>query len=58
VPAYDVEPLVSIETKRNLARWAVETEALLIFDHHPTVAAGILRETERPDRFRIEPVEM
>jgi glyoxylase-like metal-dependent hydrolase (beta-lactamase superfamily II) len=58
VPAYDVEPLVSVETKRNLARWAVETEALLIFDHHPTVAAGILRETERPDRFRIEPVEM
>jgi glyoxylase-like metal-dependent hydrolase (beta-lactamase superfamily II) len=58
VPAYDVEPLVSIETKRNLARWAVEKQALLIFDHHPTVAAGTLHETERPDRFRIEPVEM
>ena len=58
VPAYDVEPLVSIETKRNLARWAVEKQALLIFDHHPTVAAGFLHETERPDRFRLEPVEM
>jgi glyoxylase-like metal-dependent hydrolase (beta-lactamase superfamily II) len=58
VPAYDVEPLESIETKRNLARWAIETQALLIFDHHPTVAAGTLHETERPDRFRIEPVEM
>lgn len=58
VPAYDVEPLVSIETKRNLARWAVEKQALLIFDHHPTVAAGFLHETERPDRFRLEPVEI
>jgi hypothetical protein len=58
VPAYDVEPLVSIDTKRNLSRWAVENQALLIFDHHPTVAAGFLHETERPDRFRLEPVEM
>jgi glyoxylase-like metal-dependent hydrolase (beta-lactamase superfamily II) len=58
VPAYDVEPLVSIETKRNLARWAVERQALLIFDHHPAVAAGILHDTERPDRFRLEPVEI
>ena len=58
VPAYDVEPLVSIETKRNLARWAGETHALLIFDHPPTVAAGTLHATERPDRFRVEPAEI
>ena len=58
VPAYDVEPLVSIETKRNLARWAVEQHVLLIFEHDPQIAAGYLYPTERPDRFRLEPVEL
>lgn len=57
VPAYDVEPLVSIETKRNLARWAVENHVLLIFEHHPEIQAGYLHPTERPDRFRLEPKE-
>lgn len=57
VPAYDVEPLVSIETKRNLARWAVEKQALLVFEHHPEIKAGYLHPTERPDRFRLEPVD-
>jgi len=58
VPAYDVEPLVSIETKRSLARWAVENHVLLIFEHQPDVAAGYLHPTERGDRFRLEPVEL
>lgn len=57
VPAYDVEPMVSIETKRNLARWAVETQALLIFEHHAEIKAGTLNSTERADRFRLEPVD-
>jgi len=58
VPAYDVEPLVSIETKRNLARWAVADHVLLIFEHHPKIIAGYLHPTERPDRFRLEPAEL
>ena len=58
VPAYDVEPLVAIETKRNLARWAVEHHVLLIFEHHPQVMTGYLHATERPDRFRLEPVHL
>jgi glyoxylase-like metal-dependent hydrolase (beta-lactamase superfamily II) len=58
VPAYDLEPMVSIETKRSLAHWAIEKEALLIFEHHPEVMAGYLHPTERPDRFRLEPVEV
>jgi glyoxylase-like metal-dependent hydrolase (beta-lactamase superfamily II) len=58
VPAYDIEPLVSIETKRNLARWAIERQVLLIFEHHPEIKAGYLHSTERPDRFRLEPIEM
>jgi glyoxylase-like metal-dependent hydrolase (beta-lactamase superfamily II) len=58
VPAYDVEPLISIETKRRLAHWAIENHALLIFEHHPEIVAGYLHPTERPDRFRLEPVEI
>ncbi|MBN1135095.1 MAG: MBL fold metallo-hydrolase [Anaerolineae bacterium] len=57
VPAYDVEPLVSIETKRKIANWAAEERALLIFEHHPDVVAGYLVSTERPDRFRLEPMD-
>lgn len=58
VPAYDVEPMVSIETKRRLARWAVENHVLLIFEHHPEIVAGYLHPTERPDRFEVEPAEL
>jgi glyoxylase-like metal-dependent hydrolase (beta-lactamase superfamily II) len=58
VPAYDVEPLVSIESKRNVAHWAVDNHALLFFDHHPDVVAGYLHPTERADRFRLEPIEI
>jgi glyoxylase-like metal-dependent hydrolase (beta-lactamase superfamily II) len=56
--AYDVQPLVTLETKRNLARWAIEHRALLIFDHHPAGMAGYLHPTDRPDRFRFEPVAL
>lgn len=56
VPAYDLEPMVSIETKRNVARWAVDNHVLLIFEHHPGIAAGYLHTTERPDRFKLEEV--
>ena len=56
VPAYDAEPMISIETKRNLALWAIERHALLIFEHHVNTAAGYLLPTERPDRFRLDPV--
>lgn len=56
VSSYDVEPLASIETKRNLARWAVENRALVIFEHHPQIEAGYLHATKRPDHFRLEPI--
>jgi glyoxylase-like metal-dependent hydrolase (beta-lactamase superfamily II) len=57
VPAYDLEPMVSIETKRSVARWAVENRVLLFFEHHPEVVAGYLHATERADRFRLEAIE-
>jgi glyoxylase-like metal-dependent hydrolase (beta-lactamase superfamily II) len=58
VPAYDIAPLISIETKRNVAHWAIDNHVLLFFDHHPEIIAGYLHPTERPDRFRLEPVEI
>jgi glyoxylase-like metal-dependent hydrolase (beta-lactamase superfamily II) len=58
VAAYDVEPMVSVETKRRLAHWAVEERVLLIFEHHPQIQAGYLHPTARPDWFELEPVEL
>jgi glyoxylase-like metal-dependent hydrolase (beta-lactamase superfamily II) len=58
VAAYDVEPLVSIETKRSLVHWAIENHVLLIFEHHSEIEAGYLHETERSDRFRLQPIEV
>jgi len=54
--AYDAQPLVTLETKRRLARWAVESRPLLIFNHHPDGVAGYLHPTDWPDRFRLERV--
>jgi glyoxylase-like metal-dependent hydrolase (beta-lactamase superfamily II) len=54
--AYDVQPLVTLETQRRLARWAVESRPLLIFNHQPDGVAGYLHATDRPDRFRLERV--
>ncbi|HIP96673.1 MAG TPA: MBL fold metallo-hydrolase [Anaerolineae bacterium] len=54
VAAYDVEPLEAIETKRRVRDWALETGAILLFDHDPRVVAGVLREQD--GRFRVEPV--
>ncbi len=44
--AYDVEPLVTLETKRRWQRWALATNALLIFPHDGQVPAGRLRLAE------------
>ncbi|MDX2163180.1 MAG: MBL fold metallo-hydrolase [bacterium] len=41
--AYDVEPLVTLETKRIWQRWALDTDALLVFPHDPLHAIGRLR---------------
>lgn len=42
IPSYDVEPLVSLETKRYWQQWALDTGALLIFPHEPTIHCGVL----------------
>ena len=51
IMGYDLEPLVSIETKRGLWKRAHEEEWLLVFEHDPTFAWGYLEEdlkTVRP----------
>jgi len=55
VPAYDVEPLETIETRRRIRQWALEEEVLLIFEHDPRIPMGYLRQ-ER-ERYKVEPVE-
>ncbi len=54
VPAFDVEPLVSIETKRALREWAWRRDALLFFQHDINVPAGRLRKDGA--EWRVEPV--
>jgi hypothetical protein len=53
--AYDVEPLVTLETKRRWQQWAVKTGALLIFPHDPQRPAGRLISVG--DTVRVEPVD-
>ncbi len=53
--AYDVEPLITLETKRAWQRWALETGALLFFPHDADFPAARLRPGER-GRPKIEPV--
>jgi len=38
--AYDVEPLVTLETKRHWQTWALQNDALLIFEHDPLIRVG------------------
>jgi glyoxylase-like metal-dependent hydrolase (beta-lactamase superfamily II) len=54
--AYDVEPLQTLESKRKWQQWALETGALLIFQHDPKVCAG--RLVQAGDRGRVEPVDV
>jgi glyoxylase-like metal-dependent hydrolase (beta-lactamase superfamily II) len=44
--AYDVEPLVTLETKRRWQAWALETNAILFFPHDADRPAGRLTQTE------------
>jgi glyoxylase-like metal-dependent hydrolase (beta-lactamase superfamily II) len=55
VAAYDVEPLISMETKRSLRDWAWRKEALLFFQHDPTIGAG--RLVCEGNEFRVHKVE-
>jgi glyoxylase-like metal-dependent hydrolase (beta-lactamase superfamily II) len=55
VPAVDVYPLDSLVTKRTMARWIVEHDAVCVFEHDDVTPVGRLE----PDgeRYRVVPVE-
>ncbi len=55
IPAYDVEPLESLETKRRIRDWAYEENALMIFQHDPRI--GFARMAKERDRWKVEPVQ-
>lgn len=46
VTAYDVEPLETIRTKAYWQKWALENNALLIFEHDTTMTVGELVKDE------------
>jgi len=49
--AYDVEPLVTLETKRTWQRWAMAHDALLLFGHDPHMPSGRLVRDE--DKLKV-----
>ncbi len=54
VTAYDVEPLENIETKRRWQHWAVETGAVIMFEHDPNITAATLHPDGR--HFKLNPL--
>ena len=47
LPAFDVLPLDNLETKRAVRDWALERDALLIFQHDPSLSWGrLIRDEE------------
>lgn len=51
--SYDVEPLVTLETKRIWQAWALEHDPLLLFEHDPQISAGRLRR--EGEALRVNP---
>lgn len=52
VPAYDIYPMTSIETKRRLRATALAKDTLLVFQHDPQVITGRLVEGARGPEVR------
>ncbi|UCF18955.1 MAG: MBL fold metallo-hydrolase [Gemmatimonadota bacterium] len=49
IMGYDVEPLVTLETKRTVLEWAERERTLLVFEHDPNIAWGYLvPQEEKP----------
>ncbi|HEX9310005.1 MAG TPA: MBL fold metallo-hydrolase [Gemmatimonadaceae bacterium] len=51
IMGYDVEPLVTLETKRRILKQALEEQWLLIFEHDATVAWGKVEHDGRAYRL-------
>jgi glyoxylase-like metal-dependent hydrolase (beta-lactamase superfamily II) len=54
--AYDVEPLVTLETKRRWQKWALDYDATLFFPHDPYRPAGKLTH-DAEGKLMVEPLD-
>ncbi len=54
IPAYDIEPLETLETKRRIRDWALEENVLLVFQHDHSLTMGYMRKDG--DKFKVEQV--
>jgi glyoxylase-like metal-dependent hydrolase (beta-lactamase superfamily II) len=54
IPAFDVEPLQTLETKRRIRDWALANDVLLIFEHDADIPLGHLRREGA--KYRVEPL--
>lgn len=52
--AYDIEPMVTLESKRYWQQWALDQDALLIFQHDPYTITGKL--VADGDKRLVEPI--
>jgi hypothetical protein len=48
---YDLFPLETLDFKRAFLREAIDREYLIVFEHDPEIAAGIIRETADGKRY-------
>jgi hypothetical protein len=58
VPAFDIFPMTSIETKRRIRQQAFERNTLLVFQHDAQVVTGRLVEGARGPEVRPEITEI
>jgi hypothetical protein len=47
IMGYDLYPMDTLAFKRVFSREAIDNEYLIFFEHDPSMAAGIIRETGR-----------
>ena len=55
IMGYDLFPMDTLMFKKRFIREAIDREYLIVFEHDPQVAAGIIRETREGKRY-VEPV--
>jgi glyoxylase-like metal-dependent hydrolase (beta-lactamase superfamily II) len=56
IPAFDAEPLETLETKRRIRDWVLAADVLLIFEHDPGVPLGRLCRVG--EKYWVEPVSI
>ena len=56
IPAFDAEPMETLETKRRIRNWALAADVLLIFEHDLGVPLGRLRR--EGEKHWVEPVSI